>query len=128
MSSAVFVTIKLLIGQSFSALSASSLEYVSAVSGSHSLSEAVLFFSLSLLRLVSSEHFVHLLNFLVSGHEYPEFPEACCVLYIARYSMTSYIKPYFCHFVKSFLSKSANSLTIKLKFVAIVLKHLTEKR
>ena len=54
-----------LIGQSFSALSASSLEYVSAVSSSHSLSEAVLFFSLSLLRLVSSEHFLHLLIFLV---------------------------------------------------------------
>ena len=60
------------VGQSFSALSASSLEYVSAVSSSHSLSEAVLFFSLSLLRLVSSEHLVHLLNLIVSGHEYPD--------------------------------------------------------
>ena len=45
------------IGQSLSALSASSLKNVSAVSGSHSLSEAVLLLSLSLLRLVSSEHF-----------------------------------------------------------------------
>ena len=65
------------IGQSFSALSASSLEYVSAISGSHSLSEAVLLFSLSLLRLICSEHLLHLLNFIVSGHEYPDFPEAC---------------------------------------------------
>ena len=46
------------IGQSFSALSASSLEYVSAVSSSHSLSEAVLFFSLTLFGLIGSEHCV----------------------------------------------------------------------
>ena len=45
------------IGQSLSALSASSLKNVSAVSSSHSLSEAMLLLSLSLLRLVSSEHF-----------------------------------------------------------------------
>jgi hypothetical protein len=45
-----------LIGQSFSALSASSLQYVSAVSGSHSLSEAVLFLSLTLFGLIGSEH------------------------------------------------------------------------
>ena len=50
-----------LVGQSFSALCASSLEYVSAVSSSHSLSEAMLLFSLTLLRLVSSEHFCFLL-------------------------------------------------------------------
>jgi hypothetical protein len=49
------------IGQSFSALSASSLEDVSAVSGFHSLSEAMLLFSLTLFRLVSSEHRLHLL-------------------------------------------------------------------
>ena len=42
--------------QSFSALCASSLEDISAVSGSHSLSEAVLFLSLTLFGLVSSEH------------------------------------------------------------------------
>ena len=45
-----------LVGQSLSALCASSLEYVSAVSGLHSFSEAVLLFSLTLFRLVSSEH------------------------------------------------------------------------
>ena len=50
-----------LIGQSFSALRASSLENVTAVCGLHSLSEAMLLFSLSLLRLVSSEHYLHLL-------------------------------------------------------------------
>ena len=44
------------IGQSFSAFSASSLQYVSAVSSSHSLSEAVLFLSLTLFGLISSEH------------------------------------------------------------------------
>ena len=49
------------VGQSFSALCASSLEYVSAVSSFHSLSEAVLLFSLTFLRLVSSEHRLHLL-------------------------------------------------------------------
>jgi len=49
------------IGQSFSALCASSLEYVSAVSSFHSLSEAMLLFSLTLFRLVSSEHRLHLL-------------------------------------------------------------------
>ena len=50
-----------LVGQSFSALCASSLEYVSAVSSFHSLSEAMLLFSLTLFRLVSSEHRMHLL-------------------------------------------------------------------
>ena len=49
------------IGQSFSALCASSLEYVSAVSSFHSLSEAMLLFSLTLFRLISSEHRMHLL-------------------------------------------------------------------
>ncbi len=44
------------VGQSFSALSASSLQYVSAVSSSHSLSEAVFLFSLTLFRLIGSEH------------------------------------------------------------------------
>ena len=52
------------IGQSFSAFSASSLKYVSAVSSCHSLSEAVLFLSLTLFGLISSKHFVHLLNFV----------------------------------------------------------------
>ena len=52
-----------LVGQSFSALGASSLQDVSAVSGSHSLSEAMLLFSLTLFRLISSQHMkLHLLN------------------------------------------------------------------
>ena len=50
-----------LVGQSLSALCTSSLEYVSAVSSLHSLSEAMLLFSLTLLRLVSSQHRMHLL-------------------------------------------------------------------
>ena len=58
-----------LISQSFSAFSASSFKNVSAVSGSHSLSEAVLFFSLSFLRLICSEHYCHLLGIC---------SEACC--------------------------------------------------
>ena len=45
-----------LIGQSFSAFCASSLEDVSAVSSRHSLSEAVLLFSLTLFGLIGSEH------------------------------------------------------------------------
>ena len=49
------------VGQSFSALCASSLEDVSAVSSFHSLSEAMLLFSLTLFRLISSEHRMHLL-------------------------------------------------------------------
>ena len=49
------------VGQSFSALCASSLEYVSSVSSLHSLSEAVLLLSLTFLGLVSSKHRMHLL-------------------------------------------------------------------
>ena len=51
-----------LIGQSFSAFCTSSLQYVSAVCSSHSLSEAVLFLSLTLFGLVSSKHFIYLLE------------------------------------------------------------------
>ena len=51
-----YVKLKDLIGQSFSAFSASSLQYVSTVSGSHSLSEAVFLFSLTLFGLIGSEH------------------------------------------------------------------------
>ena len=46
------------IGEFCSAFSAASLENLSAVGSSHSLSEAVFFFSLTLFRLVSSEHSV----------------------------------------------------------------------
>ena len=44
------------IGESLSALCASSLEDLSSVSGSHSLSEAMLNFSLTLFRLICSKH------------------------------------------------------------------------
>ena len=64
-----FFSHKRLISQSFSAFSASSLKNVSAVSSSHSLSKAVLFFSLSFLRLICSEHYCHLLGIC---------SEACC--------------------------------------------------
>ena len=66
----VFWNFQKLIGQSFSAFCTSSLEYVSSVGSSHSLSETVLFLSLTLLRLVSSKHFVHLLKFVcIPDHE-----------------------------------------------------------
>lgn len=55
--------LKRLISQSFSAFCASSFKNVSAVSGSHSFSETVLFFSLSFFRLICSEHYCHLLEF-----------------------------------------------------------------
>ena len=61
--------LKRLISQSFSAFCASSLKNVSAVSSSHSFSEAVLFFSLSFFRLICSEHYCHLLGIC---------SEACC--------------------------------------------------
>ena len=81
-SSAVFMCAyrRKLIGQLFSALSASSLEDVSAVSSCHSLSEAVLFFSLTLFGLISSEHFLHLLNvvFIPYREMVRNDPEACC--------------------------------------------------
>ena len=50
-----------LVSESLSALGTSSLENVSAVSGLHSLAEAMLLFSLTLLGLVGSEHFCFLL-------------------------------------------------------------------
>ena len=45
-----------LVGQSLSAFCTSSLQNVSAVGSSHSFSETVLFLSLTLFGLVSSEH------------------------------------------------------------------------
>ena len=71
------------IGQSLSAFCASSLKNVSAVGSLHSLSEAMLLLSLTLLGLVSSEHFLHLLESL---------SEACCFSAFLRfYTMTSFI-------------------------------------
>ena len=46
----------LLVSKSCATLSASSLEYLSAVSSSHSFSEAMFLASLSLFRLICSEH------------------------------------------------------------------------
>ena len=51
-----YVGEKELVGKSLSAFRTSSLENVSAVSSSHSLSETVLLLSLTLFGLVSSEH------------------------------------------------------------------------
>ena len=50
-----YVTVRL-VGQSLSALCTSSLQNVSAVGSLHSLSETMLFLSLTLFGLVSSEH------------------------------------------------------------------------
>ena len=47
---------KELVSQSLSALCTSSLQDISAVSGLHSLSEAMFLFSLTLFRLISSKH------------------------------------------------------------------------
>ena len=55
------------VGQSLSALCTSSLENIATVSGLHSFSEAMLLLSLTLLRLVGSEHFGYLLQDLLSG-------------------------------------------------------------
>ena len=44
------------VGESYSTLGASSLKNLSAVSGCHSFSEAMLLFSLSLLGLICSFH------------------------------------------------------------------------
>ena len=55
------------VGQSLSALGTSSLENFATIRGLHSLSEAMLLLSLTLLRLVGSEHFGYLLQDLLSG-------------------------------------------------------------
>ena len=55
------------IGQSLSAFCASSLKNVSAVGSLHSLSEAMLLLSLTLLGLICSEHFLHLLDFFIGS-------------------------------------------------------------
>ena len=94
-----------LIGQSFSALCASSLEDVSTVGSSHSLSEAVLFFSLTLFGLVSSKHSLHLLKFvLIPDYEISGIVSGSVLLYSHNtlYTMTTYIKTHFFPFVKSF--------------------------
>ena len=86
---------KRLVGQSFSALCASSLEYISAISSLHSLSEAVLLLSLAFFRLISSEHRLHLLQ--IKSEAFRFFSNK-----IRFYTMTGYIIPDFLLFVKSF--------------------------
>ena len=54
-------------GESLSTLCAASLQNVSSVRSLHSLSEAVLLFSLTLFRLVSSEHLLHLLSVIIGS-------------------------------------------------------------
>ena len=107
---------KILVGQSFSALCASSLEYVSAVSGFHSLSEAMLLFSLTLFRLISSEHRMHLLYVESEAFRFSADSHAF-------YTMTFYIitcTPLFCQvfFEKNnFLSEKNCFLLTNLRFV-----------
>ena len=75
------------IGQSFSALCTSSLEYVSSVSGSHSLSETMLLFSLTLFGLIGSKQFVHLLNFvLIPDHEISGILSGSVLLFKPNYA------------------------------------------
>ena len=110
-----FLTHKRLISQSFSAFCASSLKNVSAVSSSHSFSEAVLFFSLSFFRLICSEHYCHLLGNMFGS-----------VLlfqpYLRFYTMTSYIintKGGICQvFFKFFWCFSSIYLCFNMFFVA----------
>ncbi len=51
-----------LVGQTVSALCAAARKHLAAIPGRHSFAEAVLFGALALLRLVSPQHFLHLLN------------------------------------------------------------------
>ena len=60
----------ILVRQSLSALCTSSLEDVSSVSGSHSLSEAMLFLSLALFGLIRSKHLYNLL--IISKYYFQE--------------------------------------------------------
>jgi len=59
-----------LVGKTSSTLGASSFKNLSAVCGSHSFSEAMLFASLSLLGLICSLHDLHLLVNLLTSSSY----------------------------------------------------------
>ena len=91
-----------LIGELSSTLGASSLKNFSAVSGSHSLSETVLFFSLSLLGLVCSLHDSHLLVKirLTSGQNAPFFAYSyeSRIHYILKYAFCQVIFEKFYYF------------------------------
>ena len=79
--------------KSLSTFCAASLENVSSVSGLHSLSEAVLFLSLTLFGLVSSKHFIYLLEDWIrkrfSGQT--TLTDAANKPKLRFYTMTSYI-------------------------------------
>ena len=109
-----------LIGQSFSALCASSLEDVSTVGSSHSLSEAVLFFSLTLFGLVSSKHSLHLLKFvLIPDLEISGIDSGSVLLYSHNtlYTMTSYIKPQKSSFVNRFFEFFLNIIILPKRVI-----------
>ena len=76
-----------LVGQSLSALCTSSFQDISAVSGLHSFSEAMFLFSLTLLRLISSQHFV-CTSFVLNRKRF-----AFSATSHALYTMTFYIIP-----------------------------------
>ena len=95
-ASAVFIRlikIRRLVGQSLSALCTASLQNGSAVGSLHSLSEAMLLFSLTLLRLISSKHLLHLLTVIIGSvcHSPRLRTETAQRLFLRFYTMTSYI-------------------------------------
>ena len=97
-----------LVGQSLSALCTSSLENVATIRGLHSLSEAMLLLSLTLLRLVSSEHNrFYLLQDLLSGRNSAGLT-GTEILYdpetgYRAHDIDCYIIPVMLGFVKGFL-------------------------
>ena len=59
----------LLVGQTSAALSSSASQNLTAVGGSHSLTETVLHLAMTLLGLISTEHFLLLLSILSGAVE-----------------------------------------------------------
>ena len=117
-----------LIRKTLSAFCASSLEYVSAVSSSHSLSEAVLLLSLSLLGLVCSEHFLHLLDIRYysapqSGSNVGSVTVPFLPPMATLFTMTSYIIPDSYWFVKCFLNFSS-FITRFMRFFRLLLRKI----
>lgn len=76
-----YLYLSVLVGQSLSALSTTSLKNVSAVCCSHSFSKAVFLFSLTLFGLVCSEHLMHLLEFFRKRLAYSTFEAVLRFLY-----------------------------------------------
>ena len=110
------------IGQSFSALCASSLEYVSAISSFHSFSEAVLLFSLTLFRLIGSEHRMHL---LCTKSEAFAFQQLNTLLHNDSVHYTRFISICQAFFKKNFIS-SKKSISAVLRITNI--GHTPKKR